>query len=234
MNPPPRFGISDYARMLLKRGPRLPIHYFLNAHLFDLRHGTETHTWLPKSGFDNAPGNLAHGVLYMASWTSEVRWSFARLRAIAGFERYTLLDIGCGKGKAVLEWTRLLRQHGIAQRVVGLDYYGPLLAIARNNHRIMFASEGEFLLADATTLDYDQFGNHLILYLYNPFDRKILGDVLARLPRGGDVIVIYNNPVEAGTVLAAGFSVMHTRHGFHPNCQTTLFRRNQLPMETER
>jgi hypothetical protein len=42
------FGFPDYWRIFKKYGPRLPLTYFLEAHLFDLIHKTNTQTWLPK------------------------------------------------------------------------------------------------------------------------------------------------------------------------------------------
>lgn len=220
------FGLADYWRMLKARGPRLPIAYFLEAHLFDLRHGVDTHRWLPKDEFEETPENFEHGVLYMVSWTSAVRRAFRFVRARLGarFEGYAFLDIGCGKGKVVLAWTRECRRAGLSQAIHGLDYYAPFVELARANHRRMFGSEGSFVCGDATKLQPGRFGKKLIVYLYNPFDRPILEAVLDRLA-GTDTIVVYNNPLHADALTAKGWALVHETRGFHPNTWTMIFER---------
>ncbi len=219
------FGIKDYWNMFRKRGLRLPINYFLNAHLFDIMHRTDTHTWLPKEDFTDTPPNFAHGVLYMVSWTHEIQRSFQRVRLLVpDFATRTFIDIGCGKGKVVLVWQQLLQRIGLRQHVIGIDYYQPFIDIAQQNHHIVFGTTGQFLYADATTLDYTQFGNAFIVYLYNPFDDTILTkvlDVLAPFP----TIIIYNNPVHHDVLLTHQYHVIDEHMGFHPNCQTRIYER---------
>lgn len=223
------FGLKDYWKMFRKRGFRLPLYYFLNAHLFDIVHHTDTHTWLPKEDFADTPPNFAHGVLYMVSWTSEIRRSFHRVRQYApDFATHTFIDIGCGKGKVVLVWQQLLRHAGITQRVIGIDYYQPFIDIAQHNHQVVFKSPGEFLYTDATTLDYAQLGSRFIIYLYNPFDDAILThvlDALATFP----TIIIYNNPVHHDVLLTHQYVMIDEHVGFHPNCQTRIYARTPNP-----
>ena len=219
------FGFADYWRMLVKRGPRLPLSYFLNTHLFDILNKTDTHVWLPKEKFKNAPENFEHGVLYMSSWTSEVKRSFETLAALTrGSDDFTFIDIGSGKGKVVLLWKQLLARTRSRQRTIGIDYYDAFIKTSTLNHQKMFGGPGEFLLSDATKLRYSSFGKKLIVYLYNPFNAEILGKVLRQIDNE-EVFVIYNNPVHAGLLLDHGFALVSDHNGWHPNCQTKIYKR---------
>jgi SAM-dependent methyltransferase len=214
--------------MAKRRGVRLPFLYFFNCHLFDILNGTDTHTWLPKDFYQTKPLNFNHGVLYMCSWTSEIRNSFneLRLRGVR-LDEYTFVDIGCGKGKVVLEWARLLGKYGYERRVVGIDYSPELIEIARSNCEKLFGHAGDFIIADATNVDYAAFGERLIIYLYNPFDDVMLGRALDKITTG-DVWVIYNNPVHSVELLNRGFGLISERLGFHPNGRTSVFRRTRF------
>lgn len=218
------FGIKDYWRMLIKRGPKLPFYYFLNAHLFDIIYKTDTHAWLPKEEHILTPENFEHGVLYMSSWTSEIKYTFNKVITLIEHPNdYTFLDIGCGKGKVVLVWNQLLQLYGINQKVVGIDYYKPFINIAERNHNKIFSNIGNFLEADATKLSYDQFGKNLIVYLYNPFNETILKSVISALSNY-NTFIIYNNPVHSKTIEHNGFHIIFEHHGFHQNCQTKIFK----------
>ncbi|GGY27970.1 class I SAM-dependent methyltransferase [Paludibacterium paludis] len=217
-------GMMDYWRMLRAKGPRTPVMYFFQSHLFDLLNGTDTHTWLPKERFVDHPEHFEHGVLYMCSWTSEIKRVFRTLRGGLGedFSTYAFLDVGCGKGKAVLVWTRELRRNGLKQNVAGIDYYRPFIETARRNHRQLFGSDGGFFVGDATQIDFAVYGERVIVYLYNPFDAVILNAMLDRLA-GRDCVIVYNNPVHHRVIAERGFSLVDARTGFHPNAQTMIF-----------
>jgi len=128
------FGITDYFRMYKSKGIKLPIYYFFQAHLFDLIHGVDTHKWLPKQYEDkNKVYASSHNHIYMASWTCEIKRVFNRLHRILGkhFEDYTFIDIGCGKGKVGVVWTKCCIKLGITQKIIGIDINQDLIEIAR-------------------------------------------------------------------------------------------------------
>ena len=91
--------LKNYYRMFKKRGVKLPILYFLNVHLFDILHKTDTQIWLPKHSYNKNLRNLKFGVLYMAAWTDAINWSFNFCKLNKNFKDFKLVDIGCGKGK---------------------------------------------------------------------------------------------------------------------------------------
>ena len=213
-----------YIDMLRKRALRLPINYFLNAHLFDIVHGLDTHTELQKDDFDERPPNFESGHIYMPSWTNEIKRSFFILKNMGAFDKdYTFIDIGCGKGKVCLYW-RLLNQKSWRrqERIVGIDYYRNFIETARKNSNIMFQDDGNFCNADVTEYDFEQYGSRLIIYLFNPFGRNILDQTLERLPKN-DTFIVYNNPIYSDNLENHGFRLVHKRTGWHPCLDTDIF-----------
>lgn len=220
-----KFGLVDYWRMLLKRGPRVPISYFFNAHLFDIINGTDTHIWLPIGYFVTDSDNFEHGSSYMGSWTNEIKRSFlVMVKLVKNFNDFTFIDVGCGKGKVVLLWEQLLIKNRMRQRTIGIDYYQSFVNISKSNHQIIFKNEGDFICADATQLRYSDFGDNLIVYLYNPFDDKILEKVIQKMTNR-EIFIIYNNPVHAHILSDNGFNLVNEHMGFRPQCQTKIYHR---------
>jgi SAM-dependent methyltransferase len=226
----PAFGWRDYWRMLTSGRPWLPWRYFREAHAFDLRRGTDTHVRVPKEDFGAEPAGFAEGTFYMASWTSEIDWAFRETRALLGpeFDRFAFVDVGCGKGKAVLRWTELCARAGSAQRIAGFDYHEPLVAIARRNHAKRFGAPGLITTADAERFDFAPLGGRVLCYLYNPFGPGLMRRFLERL-RGLDVVLIYNNPAEDATLRAQGFVACRIKDGGCPNAHTIIYANLRRP-----
>jgi SAM-dependent methyltransferase len=210
---------GDYWRMFRAKGWRLPVWTFRQVHLFDLRRGTDTAARVLKPAFDMPPEEIEHGTDYWATWTSLVDdwydWTADRLGP--AFGSTTLVDLGCGKGKVLLRWLERARDDGLPLRAVGVEYYRPLLDVARANlSRLALADRCTLLCADASTVEPDAFGEHPVIYLYNPFDGEVLRRVLERL-RGRDVLVIYANPVHTDVLESMGYLCVHETSGWHTN-----------------
>jgi SAM-dependent methyltransferase len=190
---------------------------------FDMEYGTNTHLPLAVTGFHSV-ANLEHGKAYMASWTSEIRTSFARVThwLDSSFSRHTFIDIGCGKGKVPIVWRLECQQRGLTQRICGIDYYPPFIRLARANHQTVFATPGEFIVADAAGFDYAGLGTPLIVYLYNPFDAEMLSRVLRTL-RELPTLIVYNIPTHAEEMIKHGFRLLESRQGGNQNEHTMLF-----------
>jgi SAM-dependent methyltransferase len=114
-------------------------------------------------------------------------------------ETFTFIDLGSGKGRALL----LAAMFPFA-RIVGVEVQPELDSIARRNIEA-FAENGlrchriECLCADAR--EYNFPPTNLVLYLFNPFPDYVLREVLANLavsarrtPRS--IFVVYNAPFE--------------------------------------
>lgn len=218
------FGWRDYWRMLTCGRPWLPFRYFTDVHAFDLCRGTDTHTRLVKDEYGAAPPGFEDGVLYMASWTSEIDRIFGRVRDLLGddFESYSFVDVGCGKGKVVLRWTELCARVKCKQHIAGFDYHEPLISIARSNYALLFGKSGHLTTETAERYDFGRDGQRVICYLFNPFGPTLMRRFLARL-RHLDVLLVYNNPVEDDTVRDMGFVAVSASDRGCPNARTIIY-----------
>jgi|GEM_PF-1376855 len=230
------FGAGDYWRMLRARGIRLPIQYFFQTHLFDLVRGTDTHTWLPRDRYIDPPAGEDHGGYYMCSLTNIVRKAFRVTERWDGgnFKKRVFVDVGSGKGKVVFAWKECLEKSGISQQTIGLEYYGPLVRVAKANQRKLGIEDLDlFREADAASFDYRALGDQFLLYMYNPFDDSILSAVLDQLD-GLDVIVVHTYLDHQECMSAAGFEVFHRSGGWYPGSRMTIYHRGVVPPKRDK
>jgi len=213
------FGLPDYLRMLRARGPRLPLAHFWQAHRFDLQNGTDTHVWQPKDHYSDRPKNFEHGVLYMASWTNIIRTAtreaLDHLNLPATDVQFT--DVGCGKGKVLCVWHQMF---GNDAHLTGIDYSAPLIDICASNLAKLNA-QASLHTCDAATFTFPTAKPTTLVYLYNPFDETILSQV-ARNLSGVPCVVIYNNPQHLSALTNAGFLIIRSHAGWHPNATYAL------------
>ena len=119
-----------------------------------------------------------------------------------------VLDIGCGKGGAMLSLLRHFR------KVDGIEIAPALVDRARHNlrrHRLRC----QIVCADATT--FNQYGSYDTFYLYNPFPAEVLGQVVEKIwQQRPDGRIIYLNPHFPEVLEGRGFHeisrVMLGRH----------------------
>lgn len=106
-----------------------------------------------------------------------------------------ILDIGCGKGKAMSYMVQFP-----FERVDGLDINEQLIKVARKNFKILKQNARvHFYKGNAKNFrGYDKYN---YIFLYNPFPRHVMEDVkyyllesLKRNPR--EMTIIYENPVD--------------------------------------
>jgi SAM-dependent methyltransferase len=107
-------------------------------------------------------------------------------------EELTFVDIGCGKGRALVLAAKLGFHH-----VVGIEVSTDLAKTARANLRSL-GIEADVHTADATEVDFP--AEPLLVYLYNPFGEATLRVVVDRLRaslrvRPRVTFVVYVNPV---------------------------------------
>jgi SAM-dependent methyltransferase len=127
-------------------------------------------------------------------------------RLVIDFSQFTFVDIGSGKGRALL----LAREFGF-KRIVGVELLAELNEIARANIRKLVgidssAEDIESICGDATTFGFPD--GPLVVYLFNPLPRAETKTVITNLiasirrkPR--PVYVTYANPVCEAEVFAA-------------------------------
>jgi len=114
-----------------------------------------------------------------------------------------ILDIGCGKGGAMITLARWP-----FFRVDGIELSPKLVSIGQQNLRRLGYSRGAIKLGDAAEFtDYDPY---TFLYTFHAFSApvtiRVLKNIqasLARIPR--KLTLIYKNPMDHDLVLRAGF-----------------------------
>ena len=138
-------------------------------HPFDIAHGTDTSGHI--DGEDLTPANLHNTAYYGISPSALTRALELLPEPHSGF---TFLDIGCGKGRALLVAAQFE-----FQQIVGVEISPELCRIAKSNTqthpRIQIRQQ------DATDLTFPQAP--LVIFLYHPFLAPVLRRVLANLER---------------------------------------------------
>jgi len=138
--------------------------------------------------------------LYQPTVESEFA-EIMQILAAVDFEKFTFIDLGSGKGRALL----LAAEYPFAA-VAGVEVQPELHAIAMENiarlrqqERKLPCPRIESICADAR--EYEFPATSILLYLFNPFPDYVLGEVLKnmaasyrRAPR--PMYVVYNAPFE--------------------------------------
>jgi SAM-dependent methyltransferase len=134
------------------------------------------------------------------------------------FDQFTFVDIGSGKGRAVL-----LAAEYPFRRIIGIELLPDLHAIARQNMAEVTARESIKAAIDLQCGDAAQFSfplEPLVVFLFNPLPEHSLRSVVCNLdaslrevPR--TAYVIYVNPVHEEIVRGAnGFSKVWGTHQY--------------------
>ena len=183
------------------------------THPFDAEHGVETSGLI--GGADLATGH-AHDVYNTAYYgMSPSRFKGAMelwegLPPNAPVESYTFVDLGCGKGRAVLMATQ-----GRFREVVGVELNPELARVAEANLQRWRGDgkakvAGRILCGEATAFEFPE--GPCLLYLFNPFAEPVMERLLDRIEtsfrdRGGMLDVVYFNPEAAEAIEdRAGFA----------------------------
>ncbi len=115
----------------------------------------------------------------------------------------TALDIGCGKGGAILTLAKFP-----FSRVDGVELSERAVSIARENLRKMGIGNSTIYHCDATQFpEYDRYTH---LYAYQPFPEPVMAETMRQvanslLRRPRKLVLIYYFPEWHSTIVAAGF-----------------------------
>lgn len=117
------------------------------------------------------------------------------LRQLTINENDCILDIGCGKGKAISYMMSFP-----FQKIDGIEISEKLVKIAEKNFS-MLKQRHRIHLYVCDARHFEDFDSYNYLFFYNPFSRDTMGQVkrhilesLKRLPR--EMVIIYENPVD--------------------------------------
>lgn len=164
------------------------------AHPFDARHAVDTGGYIPG---ESLSGDL-YATDYYAIAPSALELALDHLAATGiDHRRFTFVDLGCGKGRAMLVASR----HSF-ERIVGVELSGDLCDAAYANIACFEApwpvvSSFDILNTDATAYAFPEAP--LVVFLYHPFLGPVLRRVLRRLEEGvgrqpREVYLLYANP----------------------------------------
>ena len=195
------FGVGPVAacravlRRVRQRGPTRAPGPSPAPDAFDLAHGVDTagfRGWRElRGGRESDPYNSG----YLAA---DAALSRNLLGSVAAPERFTFVDLGCGKGRVLV----LATEFGF-RRVIGVEIDPALAQVARRNAAVVRArfperAPIEIIQGDAAAVRLPP--EPLVVFLNHPFWapvlRQVMGNLaasLAEAPR--EVLVLYLNPV---------------------------------------
>jgi SAM-dependent methyltransferase len=115
-------------------------------------------------------------------------------RATEDVAEFTFVDLGCGKGRALL-----LAEEYEFKKIVGVDFSARLARIAERNAAQTGSSRISVLHGDAREFDFP--AGPLVVFLYNPFSARITRSIMQRLAFHPDTFYIaYVNPLHADAI----------------------------------
>lgn len=184
-------------------GRRLQPQPELPPHPFDPEHGTDTGGLI--AGGELAAGHPSDRFIegYAAVPPSRFRSILARLQLSEPphpLGEYTFVDLGCGKGRALLLASEL---H--FREVVGVELNPSLAAIARSNVTRWIGAGNAgcpIRVEQGDAIEFTWPENPVVLFLFNPFGAELmnrLADKLVALfgDRPDDLEVLYYKPEQA-------------------------------------
>lgn len=219
-------------KVVRQRGIGFFYTYFMESVWFDWKNGTSTSSRVPKDqqAIVSTDTELSEGLLYVASFTSVTQKTVAIARDLLGPARFgesQFLDMGCGKGKALLVFAQTYG--GQTSHVpVGIEYDPGLADMARANaKKCGLGSDKMSVVADSATNVRGYITSPTpILYLYNSFQGETLRTVLSELSTLPHVL-IYVDPAERHILADYGYTIVAENTGKY-NADTWLVARSGL------
>lgn len=170
---------------LFARVPRPPI---------DLAYGVRTQRTVPLYLSKTGAAADDHIVPYAGCVPSVLRWALDSLPPVDGA---SFLDIGCGKGRALI----IASEYSFA-RLVGIELNGAVAALGRLNARQVARRHPErtpidIRIGDASAPELPD--GDLVVFMYHPFGRplvkRLCRNLADGLTGGRSITIVYENPV---------------------------------------
>jgi SAM-dependent methyltransferase len=160
---------------------RVRSEFFPSRDAFDRNYHVDTSGIVSKFRLRTPSPNRIYGQRYQPV---DVEIFSALMRDIPeDFSRFTFIDLGCGKGRALL----LAGKLGFS-RIIGVEYSQDLVDAAKKN-----CPRCSIICADATQFPVP--GGPTVLFMYNPFGPVVLSAVLQKLTKHkGPLYIAYVTP----------------------------------------
>jgi SAM-dependent methyltransferase len=187
------------------------------VHPFDQRYGVDTSGLIGGGELRSGHRNDVFNTAYYAMAPSRFRWvldSWLEDDSHSAIESYSFVDLGCGKGRAVL----MASEFGFRE-VVGVELHTSLASVAEANVAAWTAAGHAICPVRVVRQDATEFvfpEGACLFYLFHPFGAPVLKRLIERIEtdfaeRRGMLDLIYFNP-EAGELLEThgGFELLWT------------------------
>ena len=163
--------------------------------LFDLRYGVHTNRWVDLGDLEVVGDNRDQGCNYQAVKALAFRSAMDSFQIPSDG---VFVDYGSGKGRALL----LSILYGF-RRAVGIEFAPGLCREAEHSLDRFRARTGRSFEARVLNLDavcYPVNDDDCVFFLFNPFERKVLEQVLSNIRRSLEskprsIHIVYTNPV---------------------------------------
>jgi SAM-dependent methyltransferase len=166
---------------------------------FDQKYGLDTSGFIPLSALDVTAESWVFGGAYQAVG-ADVDFGSVLANLALPYEQFTFIDLGSGKGRAVLLASTLP-----FRKVVGVEFSQALHQVAEENLRRW--PEGarkcrQIVLECMDAREYRLPDESFVLFLYNPFGPPIMEQVIANVRAAharspGRIVVLYFTPKHA-------------------------------------
>ena len=228
-----------YRLRLLAQGKPMPgsVDRDPGTHPFDVAYGVDTAGLVWGEALGESSGNRESQY-----WTTGYygiapsAFTAAVERLALEWSRFTFVDIGCGKGRAMLAAMRFPFRH-----LLGVELSPGLVRVAQSNLETFSAPwrrpgvSGEAMAADAT--DFRIPSGPLLVFLYHPFAAPVMKRFLAHLAEAArveprEIVMLYANPELGPQVTATPGFVQLWREWFSLSAEDSAADRFASTSET--
>jgi SAM-dependent methyltransferase len=173
--------------------------------LFERWHGLDLGQIIPNTALvsDNEQSKSL-ATAYHAVWCRNLRETFRQAKK-TGIALQNFVDIGSGKGKACFYAAKKMP----AEKIIGVEFSKPLVDIAVRNNAKFGCDKIVFYHADAR--DYRLPDANNLVFMFNPFDRLILEEFLAKNRQhfsGYSSLIAYANDIHRDSLAKFGFQTI--------------------------
>ena len=192
--------LTDSLRQRGLKGTLLRALAYVVDYWWDLKYHTDTFAWVAVERLGIDTQLQAHAQRYQPSQAVPLR---QLLRALAIPPGKVFVDLGCGKGKALL----LAAEFGFAE-ARGVEVSPTLCDLARHNcatYQQKTNTPTQFVIVQADARQYPVADDEEVFFLFNPFDAAVVEQVIRGIRtslgrRKRKIWILYGHPLHRATV----------------------------------